>query len=94
MEQLRVLFRSCLFWTSRFLTRSCEETSGITCVCAGVGSAFPVQEFYLVLVAVLFFSVLIMNVFIGVICASWHRQLSLGIFWGCDSWSGTSEAGH
>jgi len=30
-----------------------------------------VEEFYLVLLAVLFFSVLIMNVFIGVICVPW-----------------------
>jgi len=29
------------------------------------------EEFYLVLLAVLFFSVLIMNVFIGVICVPW-----------------------
>lgn len=32
-----------------------------------------VEEFYLVLIAVLFFSVLIMNVFIGVICVPWYQ---------------------
>ena len=33
------------------------------------------EEFYLVLLAVLFFSVLIMNVFIGVICVPWWFYL-------------------
>lgn len=36
----------------------------------------PAQEFYLVLVAVLFFSVLILNVFIGVICEACHKEVS------------------